>query len=248
MTNILIPMAHNISFVNDIEYMFPKPLIEVNGKTIVEHVIDNFSELKGEKQFIFIVHADDCKKFNLDQVLRIITDNSVKIITISNETKGSACSAIMAIDHINNDENLIISNVDQLFDLSMDKLISHFKDVDAGVITFESVHPRWSYVKLNDSNDVVEVSEKRPISRNAIAGLYYYNKGSDFIDSALAMIKKGADVNNSYYIAPSLNQMILKGKSIGTHKINNDLYHTFYSPQKIKDYERLSYTNHEEQK
>ncbi|MDN5053008.1 glycosyltransferase family 2 protein [Aliarcobacter butzleri] len=239
MINILIPLAGKNQFFSEAEYPFPKPLIEFNGKTMIEHIIDNFSTIQKEKQFIFIVNSEDCKKYHLDNVLNILTNQTCKIIKLDNETKGAACSAMMAVEYINNDMPLIISNADQLFNISLDEVINNFGNSDAGVITFESIHPRWSYVRLNKKNKVTETAEKRPISKNAIAGFYYFRKGSDFISSSSKMIKKDASVNGLYYISPVLNEMVLENKIINIFQIANDKYHTFYTPQKIKEYERL---------
>ena len=176
MINILIPLAGRNQFFSESEYPFPKPLIEFNGKTMIEHVINNFSSINKKKQFIFIVNSNDCKKYHLDNVLNILTNHQCKIIKLDNETKGAPCSAMMAVEHIDNDTPLIISNADQLFNMNLQDAISQFEQNDAGVITFESVHPRWSYVRLNEKNQVNETAEKRPISKDAIAGFYYFKK------------------------------------------------------------------------
>lgn len=239
MINILIPIAGKNQFFQESEYPFPKPLIEFNGKTMIEHIIDNLSSIKKENQFIFIVNSEDCKKYHLDNVLNILTNFTCKIIKLDNETKGAACSAMMAIEYIDNNTPLIIPNADQLFDICLDEVISNFDNSDAGVITFESIHPRWSYVRLDSENKVIETAEKRPISKNAIAGFYYFKNGKDFITSSSKMIKKDASVNGLYYIAPSLNEMVLENKTINIFKIQNNKYHTFYTPQKIKEYESL---------
>lgn len=239
MINILIPLAGKNQFFPEAEYPFPKPLIEFNGKTIIEHIIDNFSTIQKEKQFIFIVNSEDCKKYHLDNVLNILSNHTCKIIKLNNETKGAACSAMMAVEYIDNDTSLIISNADQLFDICLDEVISSFDKSDAGVITFESIHPRWSYVRLDSENKVTETAEKRPISKSAIAGFYYFKNGKDFISSSSKMIKKDASVNGLYYISPGLNEMVLENKIISIFQIENNKYHTFYTPQKIKEYERL---------
>lgn len=239
MINILIPLAGSNQFFNELEYPYPKPLIEINNKTMIEHVIENFNTIKEEKQFIFIVNSEECTKYHLDNALNLLTDNKCKIIKIDNQTKGATCSAMMAIEHINNDKKLIIANADQLFDDNLGSIISKFKDVDAGVITFNSIHPRWSYARIDENNHIVETAEKRPLSKNAIAGLFYFKRGKDFISSSMSMIQKDASVNNLYYISPTLNEMVLQNKKMTIYKIDNNKYHTFYTPQKIQEYERL---------
>lgn len=239
MINILIPLAGTNQFFSENEYPYPKPLIEINDKTMIEHVISNFDSIKKEKQFIFIVNTEDCKKYHLDNVLNLLTNHTCKIIRIDSETKGAACSAMMAIEYINNDNPLIISNADQLFDDNLEDLVSSFYEYDGGVISFDSIHPRWSYVRLDEENHIVETAEKRPLSKHAIAGFFYFKEGKDFIISAMNMIKKDASLNGLYYISPTLNEMVLQNKKLIVKKIDNDKYHTFYTPQKIQEYERL---------
>lgn len=237
MINILIPMAGRSLYFSENEYPFPKPLIEIGQKTMIEHVIQNLTSIGRDLQFIFVVSTSDCRKFHLDSTLSIITNHKCKIIRLNNETKGAACSALMAINHIGNDDPLIIANADQLFDDSLSDLIVQLQQADAGVVTFESVHPRWSYVRLDNEQYVVETAEKHPISRDAIAGLYYFHRGSDFIEAAMRSIQKESSIKGNFYIAPTLNELILQGKKIRVAKIEAQRYHTFYTSQKIKEYE-----------
>ena len=237
MINILIPMAANDDFFHAKEYYYPKPLIELNGKMMIEHVIDNLNSFKFEKQFIFIVNSHDCKKHHLDNILNLLTDSSCKSLRIDNETKGAACSSLMAIEYIDNDNPLIIANADQIIDEGLPEAVSSFENSDAGAIIFESIHPRWSYVRLDEKHNIMETAEKKPISKNAIAGFYYFKKGYDFCKSAMTMIKKDASVNGSFYVAPTLNELILSNKVVTAFRIENSNYHTFYSPSKIAEYE-----------
>ena len=237
MINILILMAGKNEHFNEEQYPFPRPLIEIGQKTIIELVIQNLSTVGKDIEFIFVLSASECKKYHLDTTLNIITNKKCKIVYVNNATKGAACSALLAVKHIKNDCPLIIANSDQLFDDSIQLLLSELKNADAGVVTFDSVHPRWSYARTNERGEVVETMEKHPISRNAIAGMYYFKRGEDFIDATMQSILKNSTVNGNYYIAPALNEMILNGKNIKSVKVENKKYHTLYSPQKIKEYE-----------
>lgn len=237
MINILIPMAGKNLYFSENEYPFPKPLIEIGQRTMIELVIQNLSLAGKDIQFIFVLSNADCRKFHLDSTLNIITNYQCRIVRLDNETKGAACSALMAISHIGNDYPLIIANSDQLFDDSLRDLIVQLQEADAGVVTFKSVHPRWSYVRLDEQGFVVETAEKRPISREAIAGLYYFRHGKVFVEAAMDSIRKDSSVNGSFYIAPTLNGLILQGKKIRVAKVDSQRYHTFYTPQKIKEYE-----------
>ncbi|MGM9559679.1 glycosyltransferase family 2 protein [Anaerovibrio slackiae] len=236
MINVLIPsMSKTLFFA---ESYFPKPLIEIDGKTMLEQVVNNYQSLQ-EKKFIFVFEQKDCAEFHLDESASILTDGKSNVIVLENETAGALCTCLMAIEFIPKDEPLFIANCDQIIDIDYKKMFDYFEDnqADAGIVTFESIHPRWSYAKIADE-EVVEVAEKRPLSKHAIAGCYYYRRGKDFIDSAQQAILKGNAEGGRYYISSTMNEMILKGKKVVPYYIDRCQYHTFYSPDKIKEYER----------
>ena len=239
---IVIPIAGKSSFFDDKNSPFSKPLIEIQGKSMIQHVIENISKIENDFEFIFIVNSEDCKKYHLHNILKLLSEKS-SVVKVSGATKGALCTVLLGIEHINPNEELIICNGDQIIDCNFNEALMSFKSkkTDVGLITFKSVHPRWSYVRFdNENKNIVETAEKRPISKHAIAGFYYFKKGADFVYGATKSIEKGADINGLYYIAPSINQLILQSKKISAFVIKPEQYHSFYSPQKIREYETQS--------
>lgn len=235
MINILIPTMGDSLFFKD--NFYPKPMIEILGKTMLEKVVDNYKDIN-DRRYIFIFSQKECNKFYLDDSARILAKPKVETLILENMTEGALCSCLMAIKLINNDEPLIIANCDQIIDITYTEVLEKFNKnkVDIGVITFESVHPRWSYIKV-ERDEVIEVAEKRPLSKQAIAGFYYFKRGKDFIEAAKKVIIKDEKYSNKFYISSTINQAILLGKKIGYFSIEKEKYHSFYSPHKIKEYE-----------
>lgn len=239
MINILIPLAGKSTFFEVNEISFPKPIYEINGKTMIELVIENLSQIKDEKRFIFILKEDDCRRFHIDNVVRLLTNSNCVIKYALDETKGAVCTCLLAIEDIQNDDPLIISNGDQIIDDCILDALTYFneKNYDGGVITFASVHPKWSYVRLNNEGMVIETAEKIPISKSAIAGFYYFKNGKYFIDAAFKAIEKDANTDGLFYISQVFNELILDNFVIGHYNINSNKYHSFYSPKKIDEFE-----------
>lgn len=163
MINVLFPMSGATKFFDSAEYPYPKPLIEIFDKSIIEMVIEDFKKIKEDLFFIFIVNDEDCRKFHLDNVLKLLTDDRCHIIRLKKNTQGAACSALMAIEQINNNSPLIIANSDQIIGDDLNKIVQFFNDnkADAGALCFESIHPRWSYARIIDGK-IMETAEKDP--------------------------------------------------------------------------------------
>ena len=235
MVNILIPACGGTDFFEDCFY--PKNLYEIKGQPMIQRVVENYSTVHNAK-FIVVLLQEECNKFHTDNVVSLIADEFTEVIRLKSLTCGGLCSCLMGIEYINNDNELIISNNDQLIDINFEDVLSEFRkeNADCGVICFKAVHPRWSYIKT-DGVSVIETAEKRPIAHQAIAGFYYFKKGTEFVEAAKRAIRKGSTCNGKYYITAALNEMILMNKDIRVYNIKNEAYHSFYMPERIRQYE-----------
>ncbi len=210
--NVLIPMAGAGSRFAQAGYTFPKPLIEVNGKPMIQVVVEN---LNVDAHFIFLVQKEHYEKYNLKQVLGLIKPGC-DIVLVDGMTEGAACTTLLASSLIDNDEPLLMANSDQIVDWNSNESLYAFgaEGVDGGILTFKATHPKWSYAKLGDDGLVSEVAEKNPISDNATVGIYYWKNGSDYVKYANQMIKKDIRTNNEFYVCPVFNEAIQDGKKI----------------------------------
>ena len=215
--NVLIPMAGLGSRFSIAGYTFPKPLIDINGKSMIQVVVEN---LNIDANYIFIVRKEHYDKYNLKYMLEMIAPNC-KIVQVDHLTEGAACTTLLAKQYINNDEQLLIANSDQWVDWdSSDFMYSvQGEHIDGGILTFENTHSKWSYVKTDDNGFVTEIKEKLVISNQATVGIYHWKKGSEYVRYAEQMISKNIRFNGEFYVAPVYEQAIQDSKKFKVYNV-----------------------------
>ena len=216
--NVIVPMAGAGSRFEKAGYTFPKPLVEIDNKPMIQWVIDS---LDLDANFIFLVQKEHQVKFNISSMLKILIPKC-KIVYLDGITEGAACTTLLAKKYINNNNPLVITNSDQFLEWNSSKTMYNFysKSIDGAILCFTSTHPKWSYALTDKNNFVRKVAEKKVISKNATVGLYYWKKGKDYVKYAEQMINKNIRVNNEFYVCPVFNEAIKDKKKIIIDKVN----------------------------
>ena len=230
-------MAGRGSRFQDVGYTFPKPLIDVNGKTMIEVVVDNLRP-NCDHRFIFICQKEHYDKYDLYHILQNATKNKFEIVQIDGVTEGAACTVLTASQYINSDEDIMIANSDQFIDVDINNFINDGRQdaVDGLIMTFKASHPKWSYARVDSSGRVIEVAEKKLISDKATVGIYYFKRGSDFVGAAESMIEKNIRTNNEFYVCPVYNELILNDKNINIHNISAENMHGMGTPEDLTSF------------
>jgi NDP-sugar pyrophosphorylase family protein len=234
--NILILAAGQEGF-NSHDGGYPLSLTEVDGIPVLERIIRSLGSFPS-RNFIFALRQEDIRSHHLDSIAFLLAPGS-NIVFSPKDTKGAACTALLAIKWLDNEEELLIVNGNEILDIDASLVIDEFRKnkFDAGTIIFPSIHPRYSYVRLDDKNLVIEAAEKKPISKNATAGFYWFSTGKNFIRAAQSMIRKDAHVNGSFYIAPIFNEMVLDQAKIGVYQISAERYHPIKTERQLHQLE-----------
>ena len=230
--NVLIPMAGAGSRFEQAGYTFPKPLIEVKNKPMIQVVIEN---LNLEANYIYVVQKAHREKYNLDTLLNLLTPGC-KIVETDGLTEGAACTALLAKEYIDNNNPLFFANSDQFVEWDSNEFMYKMNETDAdgGIVTFTATHPKWSFAKIDEKGLVTEVAEKNPISDIATVGYYYWKHGSDFVKYAEEMIEENIRVSNEFYVCPVFNQAIKDCKQIRTFNVKG--MWGLGTPEDLKNY------------
>ncbi|EAJ8370583.1 lipopolysaccharide biosynthesis protein, partial [Campylobacter jejuni] len=234
--NIVIPMAGLGSRFAKAGFDKPKPFIDVLDKPMIVRVLENLKYK--DARYILIARKEHLTK-EKKLVDEIKNNFNVEFIPIDKLTEGTACTVLYARKYINNDMPLMIANSDQIVDINIADFIndSFKRGLDGSILTFidKEKNPKWSFAKLN--NDlVVEVKEKEAISEFATVGIYFFNKGKIFVESAIDMIIENDRVNNEFYTCPVYNYAIKSGAKIGIYNIDFSKMHGIGTPEDLEKY------------
>ena len=226
MVNIVIPMAGLGSRFPRDKYYLPKPLIDVNGKPMITRALES---LDIDGQYHFILRNDEFLKITKDVIAKTVKNPN--FVIVDETTEGPACSVLLFKEFINNNDELVTANCDQIMEWSSKLFFHNVRLYDGAVVTYYSDTDKNSYVKLDRQGRAIQFAEKEVISNISLNGIHYWKHGSDFVDSAEAMIAANDRApNGEFYIAPTYNYMIRAGKKIGIFHIPIEQHHAVGVP------------------
>ena len=160
---------------------FPKPLLEVNGKSILDYLIEDLDKLDYVNEHIIISNAkfahifkEWAEKSNYTKPVTVLNDG-----TWSNETRlGAVRDILFAIE-----ENIFVLAGDNLVDFSLDKFLEFAKNKNASsvIVNYEEriEELRKCGVMVPDENmKIISMEEKpkEPKSNWCVGPFYYYRK------------------------------------------------------------------------
>jgi dTDP-glucose pyrophosphorylase len=229
-------LAAGNSFTNSIDLNYPGIMTEFDGRPLVQWIIEDIIPLKQDK-IVIIVNQEDINRYHIDRTLKLIQP-MIEVVGVSSNIGGAACSALIGLQFLNQEDEVLIINGNEKLTEDHFLLMSQIyeKKTNASVVSFDSIHPRYSYVKVDSNQNVIEVSEKDPISRNALVGFFWFSQVS-IIDTAIKrMIMKGASLNDVYYLSPAINELVLEGIKVSMIKVENSKYHPMKSEWQLSEY------------
>jgi NDP-sugar pyrophosphorylase family protein len=218
-------------------FQTPKPLIDVNGKTMIIRAIESLG-IK-DATYLFVISKNQYTKIIKEEIRKHVTCEFIEIDYI---TEGPASSALLFEQQINNDEELIIANCDQIMEWDADLFLMNARCYDGAIVTYYATTDKNSYARIDRQGHVVEIREKQVISNISLNGIHYWKKGNSFINSARAMIEVDDRApNGEFYVGPTYNYMIKENLKVGIYHIPNQMHHPVGVPEDLEKF--LTYEN-----
>jgi len=207
-----------------------KPLIKINGKMVIEYVMDMFPNINFN-DVTFIINDNDVTLYKIDKTLKELYPDST-IVTISAHKKGPVTS-ILQLQNIINNESYIVSYCDLTQKWNYSDFVNklHLTNCDGCLVTHTGKHPHrlrninFAHLKI-DGTKVLEVKEKGyytndPIQEFASSGIYYFKSGELLLKYFNKLIENKENVNGEYYVTLVYNQMIRDGLSVTHYPTDN---------------------------
>jgi dTDP-glucose pyrophosphorylase len=238
---IVMPMAGAGSRFANAGFDTPKPLIEVDGMPMFLKAISSLDAIKAEKEVIFIVRQEHIENQNLEKLIKDAMPEAV-VIALHEITRGAAETAFMAKDQLEPSDPVIVMDCDlwfksESYDNMVNSILEDDNSISAGLITFESSDPRYSYAKVDLDNIVSETAEKRVISNHAITGAYFFSTAEVFINAASILLNQPIDEKMpEYYLSLLYNILIDEGKKVQATYV--DRFYSFGTPEELENYQQ----------
>jgi glucose-1-phosphate thymidylyltransferase len=185
---------------------FPKPLLPVQGKPILDWLIDDIDTLSAVDEYVVIsnhkfAHHFDAWAKGKEQKITVVDDG-----TESNETRlGAVCDIQFAIDKLNIDDEMLVIAGDNLLDFSLTRFITYAKDKGTSCIMryYEADDKRLTkcgVVEIDGNDKIVGMEEKpqNPKSHWCCPPFYYYTKEDARLVKRGIELGCGTDAPGSY--------------------------------------------------
>ena len=232
--DIVITMGGLGSRFREKGYNVPKYMIEAKGKTLFEwSIISLDGYKKNANQYIFIALKDentDVQKFVINQCNKLNIDN-YKVILLDKLTDGQATTAMLAQKYWSEENPLLIYNIDTYVEAG--EMNSGELKGDGFIPCFQAEGDHWSFVRLDNNGEVVEIKEKQRISNYCTLGAYYFKTCSLYKSLYNEYYGMPRNVKEKY-VAPLYDYLLSKGGKIYISDVNPDKVHVLGTPEELE--------------
>jgi hypothetical protein len=206
---------------------------EIGNRLVLERKLSEIA-LAGPARITLVARGEDAERLYLADMAGLILEN-VSVLPVLAPTAGALCTALLAVDVLDPAEEIVICNATELTGAHMGDALEQFRasDCAAGTLVFDSVHPRYSYVRLDPEGFVTEAAEKHPISRWATAGVYWFRSAAEFLAAAAATLIAGDATDGRFFVCPALNEVILRGGRVGSFALGQEEYIPLKDPSDL---------------
>lgn len=241
---IIIPMSGFGERFRKAGYAVPKPLIEIDGKPIIGHVIDMFP---GETDFIFVCNEDHLAEpsYRMREILQHYCPGG-RIVAIPAHKLGPVHAVTLAKEWVKLDSPVVINYCD--FTCYWDW--THFKQwvqelgCAGAVPAYKGFHPHtlgttnYAYMRETDGW-MLDIQEKQPYTDNrmqeyASSGTYYFSSGQLMLEAFEETVARDLSVNGEYYVSLAYKPLLARKLPVGVYELQH--FMQWGTPADVSEY------------
>ena len=238
---LVIPMAGSSDMFTDVGYASPKWLIDIDGKPMIQHVVDQFP---GVTDILFICKEDDVQ----DSVKQKLESLGGKVVTIKQSSGGPVDTVLQASEHISDDKEIIVSYCDHGMVWECSSFLEKIRsgNFDGAMTGYREFHPHMLGTTnlytfcLQENKELLEVQDKEPFTED---------RKSEFVSSDVFYFKTGSvlkkyfevatqDSSMNGFIALVYNLLVKDNLSVYIHEVDKMLL--WATPEDLETYKRWS--------
>ena len=205
---VIIPLGGKGERFKNFGYTKPKPLINVLGREIICWLLDNLNHSFITE--IIIPYNAELLSYRFEDFLKFKYPKlNFKFIFLDKQTEGAAETILIASQLITSDNNIICIDGDNFFNIDILKLYSENTNKNCIFGFYDSnTDPIYSYLKINNKNQIIEIKEKNKISDIACCGIYCFQNKDTLQNMCKYVLNNKIKQNNEYYISNVYSEMI----------------------------------------
>ncbi|MEL6661815.1 MAG: NTP transferase domain-containing protein [Pseudomonadota bacterium] len=241
---IIVPMSGFGERFRRAGYSLPKPLIPVDGKPIIAHVIDMFP---GAEDFVFICNEDHLAnpEYRMAETLRRYCPTG-RIVGIGAHKLGPTNAVLQAADHIDPIRPVIINYCDFTCYWDYNEFLSFLGETkcDGAIPAYRGFHPHsigstfYAYVK-ESGLWMDDIQEKQPwtddpISEYASSGTYYFKSGELCLSALRAQMAMDLSVGGEYYVSLAYKVLQAAGARTAVYELQH--FMQWGTPADLEEY------------
>jgi NDP-sugar pyrophosphorylase family protein len=225
-------------------YLNPKPLILIDGKPIIGHVMDMFPS---EKKFTFICNSDHLKNdaYNMRSTLLAYCPTA-NIVSITPHKLGPIHAVLQAIDLIDDTEEVLVNYCDFscYWDWKNFREFVSLSDSAGCIPAYKGFHPHslgstnYAYIK-EDTGWIKDIQEKQPFTSNrmqefASSGTYYFKNGKILKDAFNYVINEDLNLNGEFYVSLAYKYLFKEQLPVSVYPLQH--FMQWGTPEDVSEY------------
>ena len=220
--SVLVLMAGAGQRFVDAGYTTSKPLIEVDGKTILEWTMSSLPFIQ-DCHLTFAIRSHHNANGELEAFLKNTYGADTDIVSFDELTRGNLETAWLSLESIPDNESLFILDSDNWYNgVHFEDFIAKIPEKDYAVLcTFDPIddQEKWCFAQTDENHIVHCLSEKKKIDNGyPMMGLFYYSNKELFKKAAQEILNKGTRVKNEFYMSQSIVHLIDSGIPVYAYK------------------------------